>query len=248
MLDVYICEDNPKELDYIRNGIDNIILFEQLDIQLAAASTNPHDILSAAQKATNTGLYFLDVDLQCDDMNGFVLAQHLRKIEPRCFIVFITSHMELSFYTYQYKLEALDYIIKDDIEHVKTRVHECILNAYEKHNSGFKSYRETFAVTLPDGRLISVANQDIYYFETSVDSPRIVLHALNRRCEFSERLNDIEKRCSYEFFRCHRSFIVNLRNISEINYNRNEIIMKNGSRIPISVRRKNELKKRMNSL
>lgn len=49
-------------------------------------------------------------------MNGFELAQEIRKFDPRGFIIFITTHAELSYMTFTYKVEALDYIIKDDID------------------------------------------------------------------------------------------------------------------------------------
>ena len=49
-------------------------------------------------------------------MNGVALAQRIRQIQPCCFIVFITSHSEMSLRTFQYKAEALDFIVKDIAE------------------------------------------------------------------------------------------------------------------------------------
>ena len=96
MLNIYICEDNPRELAMIKEKAENFIAFEELDIQLAAASPDPDEILKKVRDSTGCGLYFLDIDLKNENTNGFLLAQNIRKIEPRCFIVFITSHIELS--------------------------------------------------------------------------------------------------------------------------------------------------------
>lgn len=41
MLDVYICEDNTKQLESISRYVSDTILIEQLDMQLACASTTP---------------------------------------------------------------------------------------------------------------------------------------------------------------------------------------------------------------
>ena len=41
MLNIYICEDNPRELAMIKEKAENFIAFEELDIQLAAASPIP---------------------------------------------------------------------------------------------------------------------------------------------------------------------------------------------------------------
>ena len=107
MLDIYICEDNLKQLAFIKEKVENIIAFEELDIKIKTATNSPNEILNKASQSHNCGLYFLDIDLKNEKINGFTLAQAIRKIEPRCFIVFITSHIELSYLTYQYKVEAL---------------------------------------------------------------------------------------------------------------------------------------------
>lgn len=111
MIDVYICEDNLKQLKLITKFISDSIMIEALDMQIICSTPDPHIILKELLTAENTGLFFLDIDLK-SDINGLELAQRIRKIQPRCFIIFITSHSEMSFLTFQYKLEALDFIIK----------------------------------------------------------------------------------------------------------------------------------------
>ena len=56
-------------------------------MQLACASTTSGKILEQAKKSENTGVFFLDICLQ-SEMTGLILAQELRKIQPRCFIIF----------------------------------------------------------------------------------------------------------------------------------------------------------------
>ena len=111
--------------------MSNTILIEQLDMQLACASTTSGKILEQAKKSENTGVFFLDICLQ-SEMTGLILAQELRKIQPRCFIIFITSHSEMSILTFQYKVEALDFIIKDSSENIRKRIQECLLCPWSK--------------------------------------------------------------------------------------------------------------------
>jgi len=59
-------------------------------------------------------------------------------------------------------------------------------------------------------------------------------------------LKDIEKKLDYRFYRCHRSYIINKDNISEIDLNNLIVHMKNGETCPISVRLKKGLKKLIN--
>ena len=61
MLDVYICEDNTKQLESISRYVSDTILIEQLDMQLACASTTPEKILEQVKISENTGVFFLDI-------------------------------------------------------------------------------------------------------------------------------------------------------------------------------------------
>lgn len=244
MIDIYICEDNEKQRNYLKSQIDNFIAFEQLDMQITTATDDPAIILSAAQHSSNCGLYFLDIDLNTPETNGFLLAQNIRKIEPRCFIVFVTSHIELSYYTYQYKVEALDFIVKDNIDTMKNKIHECILNAYEKHTHSSQHNISIFTATMPDGKQISVPHSEIIAFETSNTTHKIIFHGKNRLLEFPEQLNTLEKELNEHFFRCHRSTIVNLMNIKEIDYKDSVIIMCDDSRYPLSIRKKGRTQKK----
>ena len=245
MIDIYICEDNRKQLLYLKTQIENFIAFEQLDMQITSFTDDPSVILAAAGKSSHCGLYFLDIYLNTPETNGFLLAQNIRKIEPRCFIVFVTSHIELSYYTYQYKVEALDFIVKDNIDTMKNKIHECILNAYEKHTQSTQHTLSIFTATMPDGKQISVPYENIISFETAASTHKVILHGKNRLLEFPEQLNTLEKKLNTHFFRCHRSTIINLINIREVDYKEGIIIMCDGSHYPLSIRKKSELKKKL---
>lgn len=238
MIDIYICEDNPKQLKFIKKRIEDIIAFEGLDMQIVAASPDPEKILKQASLSENCGLYFLDIELNNEETNGFLLAQMIRKIEPRCFIVFITAHLELSYLAYQYKVEALDFIIKDNPESVKTRMHECILSAYEKHTCSSQNHRHTLSITMCGDKHISIEYSDIIFIEINSVSHKIIVQTSGRRLEFSGKLNDIEKELNNDFFRCHRSSIININNIDYVNYDDHKIIMNDGSICVLSTRKK----------
>ena len=91
MIDIFICEDNKKQLNLFQKYISNLILMEGFDMQIVQATADPHVILKEIQTAENTGLFFLDIDLK-SDMDGLALSQRLRNIQPSFFIVFINSH------------------------------------------------------------------------------------------------------------------------------------------------------------
>ncbi|MFR6242646.1 MAG: hypothetical protein ACLUJ1_14490 [Mediterraneibacter faecis] len=60
MLDIYVCEDNKIQLELISKYVSNTILIEQLDMQLACASTTSGKILEQAKKSEkHRGIIFL---------------------------------------------------------------------------------------------------------------------------------------------------------------------------------------------
>ena len=243
MIDIYICEDNQKQLNLFKEYILNTILIEEMDMKIALATSDPHALLEKILTAENTGLFFLDIDLK-SDMDGLALAQRIRQIQPRCFIIFITSHSEMSFLTFQYKVEALDFIIKDTQEHIKSKIHECLLDVEHKYTSLNNKINRAFVIRQND-RCITIDYNDIICFETSGNIHKVLLHAKKRVIEFSGQLKEVEKQLDYRFYRCHRSYIVNRDNITEVDFTAMTVSMNNGETIPVSVRLKKGLKKMM---
>ncbi len=240
MIDIYICEDNKKHLELFKKYITNTILIENLDMKIALATSNPHELLEQISSLGNIGLFFLDIDLQ-SSINGLATAQQIRELQPRCFIIFITSHSEMSFLTFQYKTEALDFIIKDSSEHIKQKIHENLLKVEERYTSMNNSLNKTFTILQHDKR-IAIDYNDIIFFETSSNIHKIILHAKKRIIEFTGQLKDIEKQLDNRFYRCHRSYLINKDNISEVNFKELLVHMNNGEICPVSVRLKKGLK------
>ena len=125
MIDVYICEDHPEQRKVISQYIRSAILIEEYDMKIGMETEDPEKILEAVRNSENMGLYFLDIELNTN-MNGLVLADRIREYDPRGFIVFITSHSEMSFLTFQYKVEALDFILKDHPQQMQRQICECM--------------------------------------------------------------------------------------------------------------------------
>ncbi|MFR7668854.1 MAG: hypothetical protein ACLU00_10315 [Mediterraneibacter faecis] len=69
MLDVYVCEDNKIQLETISKYVSNTILIEQLDMQLACASTTYWKNFRTSKKIRKHRGIFLDICLQ-SEMTG----------------------------------------------------------------------------------------------------------------------------------------------------------------------------------
>lgn len=234
MLNIYICEDNPQQLSQITQYVKNTIMIEDLSIKLALSSANPHSILDHVKNNEGVGLYFLDIELN-SDLNGLTLAQQLRIYDPRGFIVFITTHSEMSQMTFRYKVEAMDFILKDNTIDIRKNVHDCILDACNRYQSVLNKIQKTLTLKIND-RKITVDYDEILFLETSPNIHKVILHAWNQQIEFYGKLKDLEKQLDDTFYRCHRSFLVNKKNIKEVDTSNHIIHMKNGETCLVSTR------------
>ncbi|WP_258379417.1 response regulator [Enterococcus plantarum] len=108
MLSIIICEDDWRQRQTIETYVKNYIMMESLDMELVFSTGNPLEVLEFVKsKPQMIGLYFFDVDLQ-HEMSGLTLAAEIRKYDDLGKIVFVTTHGELSYLTFTYKIEAMD--------------------------------------------------------------------------------------------------------------------------------------------
>ena len=234
MLHIFVCEDDDAQRKNVVQTIHNTVMMEELDMQLVLDTADPYELLEAVKTSQNTGIYFLDIDLNCD-MNGMKLAQQIRKFDPRCFIIFITAHSELSYMTFQYRVEAMDFVRKDNPAEAKVKIRECLLHAWERHTLQTNKVRKTYTIEIGE-RKISVDYQDILFFETSSNIHKVVLHAKDRQIEFTGTMKDLENTLDDSFVRCHRSFLANRNNIKEVDTKNRIIYFVNGESCLMSTR------------
>lgn len=234
MLNIFVCEDDVAQRNSIVKIIQNAVLIDELDMHFALETDNPYELLETAKCSQHTGIYFLDIDLKCD-INGIKLAQQIRLFDPRCFIIFVTAHSELSYMTFQYRVEAMDFVLKDTPAEAKVKIRECLFHAQERYSCEANKLQKIYTIEVGD-RKISIAYKDIFFFETSSNIHKIILHAKDRQIEFSGTIKDLENILDDTFLRCHRSFLINKNNIQEVDTKNRIIYFKNGETCLISTR------------
>jgi two-component system response regulator AgrA len=240
MLRIYICEDEDAQRLKIAKCITDYIMAENYDAQLSLAASGPDELLAAITGSRDTGLYFLDVDLN-HEMNGIKLAETIRRHDPRGYIIFITTHGEALPLTFKYKVEAMDYIIKDDIENIGPRIAACVKDAYTKHTSQADS-GHNYVFKMTEQRLVAMPYDKIIFIETAPNVPRkVILHSDDGLYEYYGKLDEIHKKLDGRFFRCHKSFIVNTRAIETVDGKDGLIRLRGGQSCLASTRRVNKL-------
>ena len=234
MLNIFVCEDNAAQRRTVVQIIQNTVLIEELDMQLVLDAGDPYVLLEKVKASQSTGIYFLDIDLN-SNMNGMKLAQQIRLYDPRGFIIFITAHSELSYMTFQYRVEAMDFVLKDNPAEAKVKIRECLLNAMERYTLQTNKTHKVYTIEI-GGRKINVDYDDIFFFETSSNIHKVILHAKDRQIEFSISMKKLACTLGDSFVRCHRSFLVNKNNIKEVDAKNRIIYFTNGETCLMSTR------------
>lgn len=160
---------------------------------------------------------FLDINIP--SLNGVLLAQNISKFAHRPFIIFITAYKEHAVEAFE--IDAFDYILKPYHEERIVAMLRKLENAWRQNKTapqpGGGAYRggpQTINL-VKDERIIVTDINHIYYAAVQEK----VTQVYTRHETFTMPMN-ISEFCSRlpedYFFRCHRSYCINLTKIREI--------------------------------
>lgn len=243
MLPIYICEDDAKIRAAQEEYLKKQIIMEGYDIEIALSSAHPQEILDAVAADPKRGIYFLDVELKNEPMDGFGLGQEIRKLDSRGFIIYVTAFRDLAFETFRYHLEALDYIVKENEKKMQEGIRHSLQVITERMEREAGEQREFFTVRVLD-IIKHIPIDEIMFFE-AVGRHRIELHGEKDRIDFIGSIQELEAKLGSRFLRVHRAYLINVEQIEEVDLKHREIRMKNSESCLFSRNVKNTLLKRI---
>lgn len=228
MFRVAICDDEATSLKLNVALTEKILKEENIDFEIKTFQ-NMREMTEVMAKKVHPFDILLS-DILTTDMNGIEAAERLRELGENIDIIFISTTAEYALDGY--RVQALRYLKKPvDIEQLR----EALLLSYHKH-----SRKEGLTITA-EGKVHNVQFKDIFYIESDARDIRVVLR--DKTLVAHMKISDTEKLMPGEhFFRCHRSYIVNLSGIESME--RYQATMKNGDTVAISQQMYSELKNR----
>jgi len=245
MLHIIICEDNAKHRARIETVVNKHLLSDDFNMDIALSVDNPATLLSFIEThQIRGGLYFLDIELQ-SDINGIELAVEIKDRDVSATIVFITTHSEMMHYTFRLKVEAMEYIVKDSPpEEIERRIIECTDTAYQRFIEG-KHAKSKYYIAKVGTQILNILYDDILFFESSTEQRhKLILHKKNGTLAFRGHITGVSK-IGFPFCMCHKSYVVNVNHVKQVDKSNRECEMIDGSIIPISVRKITEFLKYM---
>ena len=205
-----------------------------LPCSIALATTHWQEALDYARNAPQYSVYFLDIELS-DEINGIELCQRIRKQNPLSYIVFVSAYQQYALLCCQ--SHAFDFLLKpwtDD------QLRDCL-----KAICGDILQRETvpcLEVRLGTRHIRLPIDQIVFF---SKDGMNLIAHCTDSHLlTWRETVEKLAERLPPEkFIQIHKSYIVNLKHVSEFRWADDVVILDNGESLPISRRREEEIKK-----
>ena len=190
------------------------LIKEHSQMEIVGTFDDGLDVLKFLQHNKVDAL-FLDINIT--SLDGVLLAQNISQFAHKPFIVFITAWKEHAVEAFE--LEAFDYILKPYQESRIINMLQKLETAFQQQSgtgASSPAVRENDTINLiKDERIIVTSIHDIYYAEAHEK----MTFVYTRRDEFVMPMNITEfcsKLPAAHFFRCHRSYCVNLDKIREI--------------------------------
>ncbi len=217
-------DDEPLALQQIASYINKVPYLE-----LAAQCQSA---LEARQFIENDTVDAIFCDINMPDLNGMDFVKSLT-VAP--LIVFTTAYSEYA--VEGFKVNAVDYLLKpfgmQDFQRAAMRLKER-LKIDDEEKKEIKDNTSTADDTLflkTDYRIVKVSIRDIRYVEAMSEYLKVWLEGVSKPIITLLSMKKMEERLPNYFMRIHRSYIINLTKIQEVNKNR--VIMDADTFLPI---------------
>ena len=204
MIKIAICDDEKCMVDDIASRVSQYFNNDEEIFEIQKFNTGL-DLVSYISEGYNANIIFMDIEI--GDVNGIDIVTKIRSEDSSVIIIFITSYT--GYESKAFRLDALQYLKKpvNDEE-----FNEDFARAIKKMRAANRS----ISIRV-DGNLVSVNFNDILYIE--VYSKKITIHTnendyvLDKRSTLAEMEVELN---SDQFYRCHKSYILNLSKIKAV--------------------------------
>ena len=240
MLPIIIIEDNDSHRKQIEGAIEDFAIVEGLDVGIVLSTGDPYKCIDYLESNVNIqGLYFIDIDLG-KEMDGIELGKHIKAKDPNGRIVMVTIEGAFAFFTFMYRLEVLDYIVKDSVEAVIRNIRKCVKIAYERNMERNSIERGSIDIKI-GSQIKSIPIEEVYFIETSEQEHHLILHTKSSKIEFRGYMREYARKNPI-LLRTHRAYLVNMENALEFDEEQRILKMQNGELCYVSMGKKNTVK------
>ena len=232
MIRVAICDDEPVILDYLHKHISEEFKRQGVDTYIDKFTSGK--VFLDTHKAELFNVVFLDIRMP--DIDGFDVATEIRKVTEKAYIIFVTTENTLVYDSFSF--QPFDFIPKiPPSELSPNNTSEFLVNRITNVISRLLNHisiAKTVCLQLPYNQKITVNILDIQLIQSVRNYAEYIIteHELVR---VRAKLDDIESELDRHYFaRPHKSYIINMSYIKDIDSSNMIVRLKSGMIIPIS--------------
>ena len=222
MVHIAVCDDEAYMSDQIQKMASDF--FRSKNVETAILQFSSGTELLKYKKPID----ILFLDIQMEDLDGMETARKLRKRKFQGFLIFITVLKELVFQSFE--VQAFDYLVKPVEEGQFQKTMERLFSSMKQAGEANLLIQKGY-----ESHIISL--EEIVFCE--IIDRKIYLHlASSGVIDYYDRIEHLEARLGSSFFRCHRSYLINLKYLKS--YKNGIAYMEVGKEIPVSRLRSRE--------
>ena len=178
-------------------------------------------------------IIFLDIEMS--GIDGMQTARELRKMGSRSVVIFVTAFSDRVFEAFD--VNAFNFLVKP-VSAVK--FYEVLKRAEESLEIPPSTLLDERYITIKSGGVSTkLSLSEIYYAE--IFNRIIMLHTIGGNIKYYGKISELEECVGSSFFRCHRSYLINLRYIDS--YTSSDITLSNGDKVVLAKKRYSDLVK-----
>ena len=226
MLNFVICDDEEHMLNRLSQLFEKAFLKNDFDAKIVLKTSNYKEVLSY-MSLNDVNVVVLDIEFKKSTINGLNIAEEIRKINKDCYIIFITSHFEYIMQAYDYKTFA--YLFKNSLT-VDT-LSDTLIRLFDDISGSSRKFLKI------DNKGTFIDLNDVQFIEKN--GMKLIYHSSRQNFETYNSFSRIEHSLPDNFVRCHKSFIVNINNITNISLSNSSITFQNGDICYIGPKYKN---------
>lgn len=216
MICIGICDDEAYMLEVLSEKVSAFFRREAMEIKIFPFQSGKA-LLSCNEKLD---IIFLDIQMGAPD--GYATAKELRDRGFNGVLIFVTILQDYVFHAFE--VQAFDYLVKPLQE-------ENFIRTMERLVQSIRNPRRKQLLIQKGTECSIVPFDNIVYCE--IINRKIYLHLKDEPVmDYYDKIERLEQKLDERFFRCHRSYLVNLQYLRS--YREERAYLTTGETIPVS--------------
>ncbi len=219
MLKFVVCEDKQETLEQMSHIVTKVMMNYDMEYKIEKFTEYNNKFKEVINDKFNLKIYILDIELSL--VSGLEIASEIREEDDDSPIIFVTAHSECKNDIFYSRLNAIDFISKYNRyqERLEETINYILQKMYKNKTLTF-SYNHVFS---------KILFREINYIEKAPLQNKCIIHLSSGEEKYiTKSIVKLKEDLGPMFYQTHKSCVVNVENIRDIEFSKFTIYFKNG--------------------